>query len=34
MNWEGREADHALPYIAEVKIEWSYTSSSPYDFMA
>jgi hypothetical protein len=34
MNWEGREADLALPSIAKVKTEWSCTSSSPYDFTA
>jgi hypothetical protein len=32
-RWE-READHSLPYNAEVKNAWSYTSTPPYTFMA
>jgi hypothetical protein len=29
-----READHSSPSRAEIKNPWSYTSSSPYVFMA
>jgi hypothetical protein len=29
----GREADHSPPSSAEVKKEWSYTSTLPYVFM-
>jgi hypothetical protein len=27
VKWAGREADHSLPPSAEVKNEWSYTST-------
>jgi hypothetical protein len=27
--WPRHEEDHSLPYSAEVKNEWSYTSSPP-----
>jgi hypothetical protein len=30
----GREADHSPPSSAEVKNEWSYTSTHPYVFVA
>jgi hypothetical protein len=30
----GREADHSLPYSAEVKNAWSYTYTPPYAIMA
>jgi hypothetical protein len=30
----GREADHSPPSSAEVKKEWSYTSTAPFVFMA
>jgi hypothetical protein len=30
----GREADNSPPSSAEVKNEWSYTSSAPYAFVA
>jgi len=30
----GRESDHSLPSIAEVKNAWNCTSSHPYTFMA
>jgi hypothetical protein len=30
----GREADHSFPSRAEVKNEWSYTSTPQYVFMA
>jgi hypothetical protein len=30
----GREADHSLPSIAEVKDVWRYTSTPQYAFMA
>jgi hypothetical protein len=30
----GREIDHSLPSSAEVKNEWSYTSTPQYAFMA
>jgi hypothetical protein len=30
----GREADHSTPSSAEVKNEWSYTSTPKYVFMA
>jgi hypothetical protein len=30
----GCEADHSLPSSAEVKKKWSYTSTTPYIFMA
>jgi hypothetical protein len=30
----GRKADHLSSYIAEVKKEWSYTSTPPYSFVA
>jgi hypothetical protein len=29
-NWPGREADHSLPTIAEVKNTWIYYSSLPH----
>jgi hypothetical protein len=29
----GSEADHSLPYRAEVKNTWIYTSTPPYVFM-
>jgi hypothetical protein len=32
--WPGREANYSLPSSAEVKNEWSYTSTSAYAFMA
>jgi hypothetical protein len=30
----GREADHSLPFSAEVKNTWVYTSTASYVFMA
>lgn len=30
----GRGANHSLPSSADSEIEWSYTSSAPYTFMA
>jgi hypothetical protein len=30
----GREADHSLPFSAEVKNAWSYISTPPYVFTA
>lgn len=30
----GRKAAHLSSYIAEVKKEWSYTSTPPYAFLA
>jgi hypothetical protein len=30
----GREANHSPPSSAEVKKEWSYTSTTPHIFMA
>jgi hypothetical protein len=30
----GRETDHSSPSSAEIKYAWSYTSTSPYVFMA
>jgi hypothetical protein len=30
----GREADHSLPFSAEIKNAWIYTSIPPYTFMA
>jgi hypothetical protein len=32
VTWPGREADHSPPSDAEVKNEWSYTSTPPYVF--
>jgi hypothetical protein len=29
VRWPGCEADHSLPYSAEVKIQWSYTFAPP-----
>jgi hypothetical protein len=34
VNQPGREVDHLPPSSAEVKIVWSYTSTSQYAFMA
>jgi hypothetical protein len=34
LKWPGREADHSLPCIAQVKNEWIYTSTPPSVFMA
>jgi hypothetical protein len=31
---QGREANHSLPTIAEIKETWIYTSTLPYAFMA
>jgi hypothetical protein len=33
VKWPGREADRSVPYGAEIKNEWSYTSAPQYDFM-
>jgi hypothetical protein len=33
IRWPGRDANHSPPVNAEVKNEWSYTSSLPYVFM-
>jgi len=29
VKWQGREANHALPSIPEVKNTWSYNSALP-----
>jgi hypothetical protein len=34
VKWPGREVDHSPPSSAEVKNEWSCTSTPPYAFMA
>jgi hypothetical protein len=34
IKWSRHEADHSPPSSAEVKNEWSYTSSPQYAFMA
>jgi hypothetical protein len=34
VKWPGREADHSPPSSAEVKNEWSYTSTPQYAFVA
>jgi hypothetical protein len=34
VKWPGPEADHPIPYRAEVKNAWIYTSTSPYVFMS
>jgi len=33
VNWPGREVDNSPPSFAEVKNEWSYTSSPPICFV-
>jgi hypothetical protein len=30
VKWPGREADHSLPTVAEVKKMWIYAPTSPY----
>jgi hypothetical protein len=33
IKWPEREADHSSPFSADIKNEWSYTSTPPYAFM-
>jgi len=33
VKWPGREANNTLPFSAEIKSEWNYTSTPPYAFM-
>jgi hypothetical protein len=33
VKWPGLEANSSLPYSAEIKSEWNYTSTPPYAFI-
>jgi hypothetical protein len=34
VKWQGRKVDHSTPTSAEIKKTWTYTSTTPYIFMA
>jgi hypothetical protein len=33
VKWLGHEANNSLPYSAEIKSEWNYTSTPPFAFV-